>query len=747
MPKIPLYNQGQGTATGLAAGQLSQRASSAAFEAPGKAMAGLGETISNIATQFGMAEKRAQADEAKNEAISTYVPQAQQLIDNPKSNTVRGFDIEAGSFKANAIAEIDSRTDLTRSQKAFVRDNVNRAIDSKLALGRAKVFTQQQDSRKKQAQAALSVYIDEAVSNKALRPEIMSDINNLILDANNNGLNVGWTIDSVGFEIDKREILSETTDQTKDISYFTEENKRVLNGEGRGKGRSAAERQSLSRMYESHINYLKGPLLADANAKSKNAVASITLTGEGAEDAAEAASMYRQAGRPDLAMDIELQSEVAISTFNTVDALTFSSTQDVLDKRDMLMSEATAASGTDQAAKKLMQVEMFDKAIEERKTKLDNDPVSYIVENFKRKFPYIGDPTKGPSLDQILVAQKEMGVPDGELKIFTNGQVKAFNKTISQAQTSEDVDAALIEFGVKSEAGLPVSKEITAAGMRQLRANGLSLAMNYVANSPESPMSDVLLQSALPGAIQISVTPTNKDMLNAQIRNNDAVRTHLNSMLGGSFVDFQGNTIRAAAADTTGMRDARQQHIDMISNLTVYLIQRDGQSLSGDQRVDVNGVQSYIDKAATIFEERYSYINKFPNQNVSLRLPKSMAGSTEFIKKRLELAVSNLNEENVYFRPQRDGEVEAEYKTSRKVYLNEVKGGYGWVVSSDGSEAILLDKNAGAVINTEGQPIKLLLSDVIKEQRTQMEGIKKGKAAAKIPLSPITAFDVETIGQ
>jgi len=743
MPKIPVYQQ----QVGLAVGSLGPRASSAAFEAPGRATAALAQQAGQVAFQFGVAEKKTQAEEAKNAAVSEYMPKAQTLIENPQSNTVTDFEKEAGDFKKDALASVDARTDLTESQKRFVKNNLGQSIDSKMSIGRSRVFTQQQANRKAQAEAALGVYIDEAVTNPGMRQLTMKNINDILDNGVADGLNLDFTRESIDLEINKREILAETADQSKGIGYFRAEKDKILNGKGRGTGKTAAERQALSRMYETHINYLEGPLTAEAKAKAENAIASMTLTGEGAKQAAESASMFRQAGREDLALDIEMQSTVAMSTFDTVDALTFSSTEDVLDTRDRLMSEARAASGTDQAAQKLMEVEMFDKAIQRRQKDLDADPVSYIQENFKRKFPTAGDPTKGATVDQVLVAQETMGIPEGERKIFTNGQVKEFNKRVSQAQTAEDVDAVLIEFGVKSETGVPVSNRIAAAGMRQLRANGLSLAMNYVANLPEAPMSDVLLQSALPGAIQIGVTPTNKDLLNSQIRNNEAIRTHLNSMLGGSFIDFQGNTIRAAAADTTGMRDARQQHIDMISNLTVYLIQQDGQSLSGDERIDANSIQTYIDQAATIFDERYSYVENFPNENVSLRLPKSMAGSANFIQQNLKLAVDELNEGNVYFRPQRDGEVKAEYDTQRKVYLTEVKDGYGWVISSDGNNAILLDKNAGAVMDVDGQPIKRSLADLLKRQETQQTAIQTGRKKPKVAPEPISAFDVETVSQ
>ena len=56
MPRIPLYNQGQGPAVQLATGPLSRRADVGAFTAPGQALASFGEKASQIAFQFGEAE-------------------------------------------------------------------------------------------------------------------------------------------------------------------------------------------------------------------------------------------------------------------------------------------------------------------------------------------------------------------------------------------------------------------------------------------------------------------------------------------------------------------------------------------------------------------------------------------------------------------------------------------------------------------------------------------------------------------
>ena len=67
MPKIPLYNEGRGQAVGLATGSLGPRASSAAFEAPSKALAQLGQQVSQIAFDFGQQEKKDQTRTASIE--------------------------------------------------------------------------------------------------------------------------------------------------------------------------------------------------------------------------------------------------------------------------------------------------------------------------------------------------------------------------------------------------------------------------------------------------------------------------------------------------------------------------------------------------------------------------------------------------------------------------------------------------------------------------------------------------------
>tara|TARA_R100001086_G_scaffold168250_1_gene91447 strand:+ start:852 stop:3320 length:2469 start_codon:yes stop_codon:yes gene_type:complete len=73
MPRIPLYNQGQGSATRLATGQLSRRADTGAFAAPGQASASFARSAGKVVTDFALAERNRKdkilLEDVQNKAI------------------------------------------------------------------------------------------------------------------------------------------------------------------------------------------------------------------------------------------------------------------------------------------------------------------------------------------------------------------------------------------------------------------------------------------------------------------------------------------------------------------------------------------------------------------------------------------------------------------------------------------------------------------------------------------------------
>ena len=87
MPRIPLYNKGQGPAAQLATGQLSPRADVGAFTAPSQAVARLGGAASDIAFRFGMEERKRQDRTAiKEETRSADDFFATKLIEDQSSS-------------------------------------------------------------------------------------------------------------------------------------------------------------------------------------------------------------------------------------------------------------------------------------------------------------------------------------------------------------------------------------------------------------------------------------------------------------------------------------------------------------------------------------------------------------------------------------------------------------------------------------------------------------------------------------
>ena len=149
MPKIPLYNQGQGATTRMATGALSPRANVGAFTAPGQAQARLASQAGQIAFQFGMAEKRAETEE-KSLKVATATNQAMMNFTNAsEATTVAQYQTDAENFKDQLKKDVkidlpSLKNQLTRNQYRAVEAEFEKAFATKLAQGTQTVFRKQQ---------------------------------------------------------------------------------------------------------------------------------------------------------------------------------------------------------------------------------------------------------------------------------------------------------------------------------------------------------------------------------------------------------------------------------------------------------------------------------------------------------------------------------------------------------------------------------------------------------------------------
>lgn len=139
MPTIPLYNKGLGPSVKLATGQLSPRASSAAFEAPGRALAGLGQQVSDAAFKFGMAEKNLETNRVATELeLQAQEESANYRIGLTETDTKTAAD-GLRQIESKLLSTVAGR-DLTSSQKSAIEQRVRRKFGPEYTNVKSKAF-------------------------------------------------------------------------------------------------------------------------------------------------------------------------------------------------------------------------------------------------------------------------------------------------------------------------------------------------------------------------------------------------------------------------------------------------------------------------------------------------------------------------------------------------------------------------------------------------------------------------------
>src|SRR5210317_1514806 len=97
MPKIPTYDQ-LGQRVKAPTTQIGVRADTQAFVGAQLATADLFKKASDVAYQFGMAEKKAKTETAYTELKSMYNDGANQLLKNSKATTAEEFENELKDY-------------------------------------------------------------------------------------------------------------------------------------------------------------------------------------------------------------------------------------------------------------------------------------------------------------------------------------------------------------------------------------------------------------------------------------------------------------------------------------------------------------------------------------------------------------------------------------------------------------------------------------------------------------------------
>ena len=139
MPKIPLYNQGQGATTRMATGALSPRANVGAFTAPAQAQADLAKQAGKIAFDFGMREKERETRRIYSEEFLKLASEGTQFNINNKDTNTEDYKSNYKTFQESYENRINT-LNITKSQKASILQKLAPTFASQNIEGQQKAY-------------------------------------------------------------------------------------------------------------------------------------------------------------------------------------------------------------------------------------------------------------------------------------------------------------------------------------------------------------------------------------------------------------------------------------------------------------------------------------------------------------------------------------------------------------------------------------------------------------------------------
>ena len=196
MVQIKKYEQ----QVGVAAGGLGPRASGA-FEAPGKALAGLGAKIDQVAFDFLERQKAAETKRVQDEEFTALSQESDKYIRDDKSTDTEVFK---ANFEKDVVTKrrnaINARTDLTQSQK----DKINQSLSStalsfqfkgqNAAFGRGQAIrTQASKDKIEEMVRQASIVPENHPDRRRLEAEIDLELRNNVVD----GIRTGYDSASI----------------------------------------------------------------------------------------------------------------------------------------------------------------------------------------------------------------------------------------------------------------------------------------------------------------------------------------------------------------------------------------------------------------------------------------------------------------------------------------------------------------------------------------------------------------------
>ena len=204
--KIPMYNKGMGQAVGTPAGKVSPRADIGTFAAPGQAAAQFASQASQVAFQFGMAEKKAETDRIIEKVTTDTNQEFNNFTNASEATTVGQYQQDAATFaerqRAKQLSGLESK--LTRNQLRDVTSAFNKTVAAKTATGSQVAYGKGKVIRADQANTTVADTMSELRSldpQSSLYQNIQANLDSAFDRWSAQGLSIGFTKDSYRKEL------------------------------------------------------------------------------------------------------------------------------------------------------------------------------------------------------------------------------------------------------------------------------------------------------------------------------------------------------------------------------------------------------------------------------------------------------------------------------------------------------------------------------------------------------------------
>ena len=680
MPRIPLYNQGQGPTQRLATGQLSQRADVGAFTAPGRALAQFGQEASQIAFNFGMAERDKQDKDAVEANKIAFRQASEDFRKNNKTDNYEEFKDKYSAWQQGWIQ--NNTKNFSSRRKRLVVNAINPIAGVENLQGQNEAFRLSEangtqamnDTLKKNINIIASFPIDSVEHQAALKE-------NEDIHRRNKTLGRSLVYSPEG---EKLEIANKTFKNNIDDADSIEK----LN--------AIKEKIDKSKLPIENIIALKSA--ADKKLDYYQTGAKIELDDEVADLQVNALSngietnqinslqqkyikTYGEVEGKVKFADTKKKLIIAKNVYSKYKAVEFSS----FTKKTQAINEAfleVESAPLDQKEEKQIEAIELQKKILADNNFISKDPVQFILnKNRGREFTSFARVTE----------QKKLGLSRKEIKLYTNNEMSRIKTEYDSLDTANQKREYLVNLKNKNQG-------FEEYLFPQMFANGFGYAENLIMLNDADPLNESLLASV--GFVpQANIGASLKKDFN-----------ELAILVTGEFQDFsksiQGDPMIGSVLSANGRSGSAEQIQTVIIDLAKYLKSKSPQE-------DNNTI---VDKAMSIINSNYD-IEKINNGYV--RIPKNL--DTSLITDRLKKIITSRDFVKTKVLLQGNLQPESYKKLSS----------FSWVTNDDETGVRLINTNAGgsSVLGKDNKPIELSFQSILEAEKSKLEDEEKTKEA------------------